>query len=157
MSDSPDSKVSEQPTSADIRLAAMNLLARREHSFLELQQKLRRRFSDEALMLEVLERLREDNLLCNQRFAGSYLRQRLGRGHGPVRIRQELRERGVDDMDIERALQEESPDWPALAEQAYLRKFGASAPLDIRDKARRVRFMQYRGFYQDDYQHLLER
>jgi len=31
----------------DIRLAAMDLLARREHSRLELEQKLRKRFSDQ--------------------------------------------------------------------------------------------------------------
>ncbi len=140
----------------DIRFAAMDLLARREHSRRELQQKLLKRFKAPELVEEQLDRLAAENLQSDSRYAGSFLRQRLGRGHGPMRIRQERRQKGISDAEIELAMAEESPDWYALCEETYRRKFGALPPADIREKAKRSRFMQYRGFALDHYQHLLD-
>ena len=141
---------------AGIRLAAMDLLARREHSRRELRQKLLRRFRDEELVDDQLDQLAAENLQSDQRYAESFLRQRIARGHGPLRIRQEMRQKGITDGEISQALAEEDPDWFALAEETYRRKFGALPPEDIREKAKRSRFMQYRGFALDHYQHLLK-
>lgn len=141
---------------ADIRMSAMDLLARREHSRRELKQKLKKRFNDETLIEEQLDRLSDENLQSDARFAESFLRQRLSRGHGPVRIRQEMRQKGISDTEIEMAMAAEQPDWCDLAEAAYRRKFGKLPPDDIKDKARRSRFMQYRGFALDQYQHLMD-
>ncbi|QFU75180.1 regulatory protein RecX [Halioglobus maricola] len=140
----------------DVRIAAMNFLARREHSRKELQQKLHKRFKAADLVEEQLDRLAEENLQSDKRYTESFLRQRIGRGHGPLRIRQEMRQKGLSDGDIARAMEAEAPDWFALAEATYQRKFGAQAPEDIKEKARRSRFMQYRGFSHDHYQHLLD-
>ncbi len=141
---------------ADIRMAAMDLLARREHSRRELKQKLKKRFKDDALVEEQLDRLSEEKLQSDQRFAESFLRQRMSRGHGPMRIRQEMRQRGISDSEVEAAMTEEQPNWYDLAEQTYQRKFGELPPEDIKEKARRSRFMQYRGFSLDHYQHLMD-
>jgi len=140
---------------ADIRMAAMNLLARREHSRRELRQKLLKRFNDSDLVDEQLDRLSQENLQSDIRFAESFLRQRLTRGHGPLRIRQEMRQRGISDAQISAAIDVEAPNWHDLAEQTYHRKFGVLPAEDIKEKARRSRFMQYRGFSADHYQHLL--
>ena len=140
----------------DIRLAAMDLLARREHSRRELKQKLKRRFGDETLIDEQLDTLAGENLQSDTRYAESFVRQRINRGHGPLRIRQEMRQKGISDAEIDLALAQEQPDWHTLAEETYYRKFGALAPEDIREKAKRSRFMQYRGFGLDHYQHLLQ-
>jgi regulatory protein len=140
---------------ADIRVAAMDLLARREHSRRELKQKLTKRFKDEGLVEEQLERLTEENLQSDARFAESFLRQRLSRGHGPIRIRQEMRQRGISDAEIGAAMEAETPNWYELAEHTFLRKFGSAPAGDIKEKARRSRFMQYRGFPLDYYQHLI--
>ena len=140
----------------DIRIAAMNLLARREHSRCELKQKLRKRFHDDDLIEEQLDQLSAENLQSDSRYAESFLRQRIGRGHGPLRIRQEMRQKGIGEAAIEHAMAAEQPDWFALAEKAYHRKFGQLPPEDVRDKAKRSRFMQYRGFGRDHYQYLLE-
>jgi regulatory protein len=153
MNDSFDPTIVE---AADIRLAAMDLLARREHSRSELWLKLKKRFGDDERIHEQLDRLSEENLQSDSRFAESFLRQRIGRGHGPMRIRQEMRQRGIADGDIAAALEAEQPDWCALAEATYRRKFGALPPEDIKARARRSRFMQYRGFGLDQYQHLLD-
>ena len=90
------------------------------------------------------------------RYAESFLRQRISRGHGPMRIRQEMRQKGISDSEIAIAMEQESPDWFALAEETYRRKFGELPPEDIKEKAQRSRFMQYRGFGLDHYQHFLE-
>ena len=154
MTDESDQRPAINP--ADVRLAAMDLLSRREHSRRELKQKLRKRFDDETLIEDQLDRLSDENLQSDSRYAESFLRQRMGRGQGPVRIRQEMRQKGISDAEIAMAMEEESPDWFALAEDCYRRKFGDYSPQDIQEKAKRSRFMQYRGFALDHFQHLLE-
>jgi regulatory protein len=138
---------------ADIRLAAMNLLARREHSVWELRRKLRVRFPDDALLDEQLSRLTEQNLQSDMRFAESYIRQRIERGYGPVRLREELRERGVSRTDIARLMAEVEIDWRAHAMQVMQNKYGGLPSRDIKEEARRARFMQHRGFTAEHYQH----
>ncbi|MEZ5502052.1 MAG: regulatory protein RecX [Halioglobus sp.] len=139
------------PTAADIRLAAMNLLARREHSLRELRDKLKRRFANLAVIDEQLSRLAEEGLQSDARFAQSYARQRIDRGYGPLRMREELRERGVTESDIDSALQELAVDWRVLAGAVLQKKFGVHPPEDFTEKARRARFMQYRGFAMEHY------
>ena len=153
MSDSESDDVVVEP--AEIRLAAMNLLARREHSVRELRLKLKRRFSDEAMVQEQLQRLTDERLQSDARCAESYLRQRADKGYGPVRIREELRERGVAEGDVLAALELLDIDWRTLAAQVLERKFGSASPADLKDKARQLRFLQYRGFSSDHYYRLL--
>lgn len=141
---------------ADIRLAAMNLLARREHSQRELRQKLRRRFPQDELVQIELERLAQENLQSDARFAEAFLRERAERGYGFMKVRQELRDRGLSDVEINRAVDEAEVDWPALAREVYSKKYGAEAASDLNERAKRSRFMQYRGFDRDDYQFLLK-
>lgn len=148
--------MSDELDPAHIRIAAMDLLARREHSRRELKQKLKKRFDDEDLIEQQLDRLCEENLQSDSRYAASLLRQRINRGHGPLRIRQEMRQKGISDTELALAMEEESPDWYALAEDTYRRKFGELPPQDIREKAKRSRFMQYRGFGLDHFQHLMD-
>jgi len=140
----------------DVRLAAMNLLARREHSLHELRQKLRRRFPDESVLALELARLQDENLQSDQRYAQSYLRQRSGRGYGPQRVRREMHDKGLSDEQIADAFATVEVDWYELAAQVMRKKFGAVPVTELKEKARRLRFMQYRGFHGDHYQHLLE-
>ncbi|MEH6588689.1 MAG: regulatory protein RecX [Halioglobus sp.] len=139
---------------ADIRFSAMNLLARREHSQVELRQKLNRRFASEELVRHEVERLNQENLQSDERFAESFARQRTGRGYGWSRVQQEMRTRGLSDSQINKAIEIADVDWFALAETVYRKKFGFQKPLDLKDKAKRVRFMQYRGFSVEYYQRL---
>ena len=141
---------------ADVRLLAMDLLARREHSRRELRQKLMKRFDDEGIVDDQLGLLARENLQSDERYAASFLRQRVGRGYGPSRIRQEMRHKGIGDSDIDAALKVEVIDWFARAKETYQRKFGCKPPNGIKDKAKRSRFMQYRGFEVDHYRHLLD-
>jgi regulatory protein len=124
----------------------MDLLARREHSSQELRRKLSRRFP--ALALEqALTALAEQGLLSERRFVDSYVRQRSARGYGPLRLREELRQRGVSEALISEALASDAGwDWSALAAQLYRRRYGDTQPEDVREAAARQRFLRNRGF-----------
>jgi len=63
-----------------------------------------------------------------------------------VRICQELKERGLRPSAIEDALAEVGQDWFELARHVRTRKFGDALPGDFTEKARQMRFLQYRGF-----------
>lgn len=151
----PDEETTEVVTNpADVRLAAMNLLARREHSVWELRRKLKRRFTDESVLDEQLSRLTGQNLQSDMRFAESYVRQRINRGYGPVRLREELRERGISKTDSAQIMGELEIDWRRHAIQVMRNKFGDLPALDLKEEARRARFMQHRGFTAEHYRYL---
>jgi regulatory protein len=133
----------------DIRLAAMDLLARREHLVQELQLKLHRRFADSGAISDALQRLREEGLQSDERFCESYVQQRSGRGYGPERMRMELRKKGAAAELAEIALAACEVDWLALARSTRHAKFGEAIPTDFKEKSRQLRFLQYRGFAGD--------
>ena len=111
------------------RAAALNLLARREHSRRELEAKLRSRGFEAQVASATAAALDAEGLLSERRFAESYVHSRAERGFGPVRIRAELGERGVADGDIEAALAG-IDDWDERLAAVYARKFGAGAVAD---------------------------
>lgn len=134
----------EGPT--DIRRAAMDLLARREHSRRELADKLALRFADRALIQQVLDRLVEERLQSDERFAEAFIHGRAQRLYGPLRIRAELRQRGLAEDHIEAAFGRAGVDWQANLQALAVAKFGRRPPADAKDQAKRLRFLQYRGF-----------
>lgn len=125
----------------------MNLLARREHSFLELKNKLCLKDYPQDVVESVLRVLQDEHLLCDQRYAESYVRLRTAKGYGPIRIRQELRERGIDGETVDGAMIDS--DWLPVASGARDKRFGREQPQDYREQARQARFLQYRGFTSD--------
>ncbi len=130
----------------DCRARALALLARREHSRFELAAKLARRGYPAEEIAACLDALEETQLLSDARYAESYVRSRVEKGYGPLRIRQELRERGVAASLAEAVLASYARRWPALAQRQYRRKFGVTRPADYPDWARRVRYLGGRGF-----------
>lgn len=124
----------------------MDLLARREHSYRELIQKLSLRFADADLIRKEVDRLRDERLQSDSRFAETYLYSRSQRLFGPQRIKAELRERGVADEVVAKVFAEADIDWPANQLKLLRTKFGEDAPADFSEKAKRLRFLQYRGF-----------
>jgi len=129
-----------------VRTAALALLAGRDFARNELAQRLLRRGYPAAVVTTVVEGLAAQRLLSETRFVEQFIRQHAGRGHGPVRIRVELRERGVADGDIEEGLAAAAEDWARIARETRRRRFGLSPPGDYRERARQARFLQYRGF-----------
>lgn len=157
MSEEYPSTVCKGSMPADIRLAAMNLLARREHSLGELRRKLSGRFDDSDAVKEQLLRLASEGLQSDERFAESFVRQRVSRGQGPLRIDRDLQQRSVAPATICAALAAAQVNWCDLAATVLQKRFGPGAATDAREVARRVRFLQYRGFSGEHYRHLVDR
>jgi regulatory protein len=131
---------------AQARATALDLLARREHGERELARKLAARGYDHELVEATLAMLVAQGLLSNSRYVDSYVESRVQRGHGPLKIRAELRERGIEDGLIDARLADYMSHWPELLEQARAKKFGPDQPCDFRERSRQMRFLQQRGF-----------
>ncbi len=91
----PQRSSSRRPAPGTPYDAGIRLLARRAHSQVELQRKLRRRGYDEAEVDEVVRRLADAGYLDDSAFAESHVRRRSG-SRGPVALAAELAARGVD-------------------------------------------------------------
>jgi len=122
-------------------------LARREHSQRELFQKLTSKGHDAGDIERLLKEFIDLNWQSDQRFAESYGRSRLHKGFGPIRIQYELKERGVD-TNINNVF-EEQPDWQALLIELHTKKYGEQPPFDMKERAKRTRFFQHKGFTHD--------
>ena len=148
-------------TPALLRRKAMDLLARREHSRHEMADKLKAKFAmgGEGLhtLEEVLDLLIEDDLLSDQRFAEALVRSRLRKGQGPIRIIQDLHKRGVAVDLAAGAVDDADADWCQLAASVVDKKYGHRPVEDVRERAKRSRFLQYRGFEADQVSYALSR
>ncbi|WP_278941427.1 recombination regulator RecX [Pseudomonas helleri] len=132
-----------------VRRAAMDLLARREHGRVELTRKLRQRGACPDMIDIALDRLTEEGLLSELRYLESYINYRAGSGYGPLRIREELGQRGLSRGDIEEALRESGFNWQEQLEDTWRRKFAGKLPEDAKERARQGRFLSYRGYTMD--------
>lgn len=147
---------SDQPiTPSRIRAYAMELLARREYAAQELQKKLSTKFEDSPLIVPVLAELQADNLQCDQRFAESFVRSRINRGHGPMRISREIGQRGINTELLQQAYAQCQPDWFELARELRLRRFPVVGD-DNKLRAKVQRFLSYRGFGYDQIRFAME-
>ncbi|MFA5530400.1 MAG: regulatory protein RecX [Thiohalomonadaceae bacterium] len=133
-------------TPAEVRRAAVALLARREHSARELRAKLVRKGAPAELVAEVVAALAAEGLQSDTRFTEVYVRSSIARGQGLVRIRAALREHGIGEPVMDEALGACAADWPEQLEQVRRKRFGAALPDDPKERARQARFLQYRGF-----------
>ena len=133
-------------TPAKIRIAAMDLLTGREYSRAELTTKLNKKFESHSAIEQVLVDISEEGLQSDKRFAEAFIRSRIYRGHGLARLRQDIRQKGVADDLVAQALEDADINWYELAKDVAQRKFGDRQAADQREKAKRMRFLQYRGF-----------
>ena len=136
----------------EARKKAMDFLARREYGQQELIDKLAGKGFDRSVAEQAVGMLTGEGLQSDQRFAESFVQSRVNQGKGPVRIRQDLTQRGIRSGDIELAIDEAGADWYALAREIRQKKFGGELPADFKEKARQMRFLQYRGFEPDHIQ-----
>ncbi len=133
-------------------VAAIRLLARRDHSTVELTRKLRQREHGEAAIEEALADLVSANYLNDERYAELYAEQRMNHGYGPLSIRSKLAERGIDSHLVQRALKMLQVDWSEQAELAIAKRFSAHDIMDTGQQAtsRIARSLQRRGFSSSD-------
>ncbi len=129
----------------DCEKRAVGLLARREHSRLELARKLADRGFVSEEIAPVLDRLAEEGWQSDRRYAESLIRARAARRYGPDRIGNELAQQGVDEGVASEAFAAEPQDWAELAREQLLARF-RGPPADFPERARRHRHLVRRGF-----------
>ena len=120
--------------------------------------------AEEALKLWTLElrqciaqeltRLANEGLQSDARLAEAFIRARTNKGRGPVKIRAELKQKGVATAVIDAAFNHAEVNWRELATGVTLKKFGKEfgdqGPIRLQDKARVERFLRQRGFIPGD-------
>ncbi len=131
---------------ARIRKKAMDFLARREHTAQELRRKLKaKEFADDDID-EVIGGLQQDALQSDQRFTESYINHRVNAGVGPIRIRYELRQKGVSEILVDEFMSSLDDCWDQMMVEQRIRKYGESIPDDYAERMKQARFLQNRGF-----------
>jgi regulatory protein len=145
----PESPQTAADTDKKVEIAAVRLLARREHGTSELKRKLSAKGHEEGAVDRVLEKLGAKKLVSDERFVSTFVHHHARRGQGPVRIRAELRQQGIADSQIEQEIANSTVDWVGTASAVRRRKFGTQRPANLGERAKQARFLQYRGFTAD--------
>jgi regulatory protein len=138
---------------SSLRARALRLLARREHSRLELERKLASHAESPEELVVLLDELVQRGWLSEQRVIEQVVHARRGR-FGSERIWRELRKLGIAEELIAEALPEMKNGDLNAARAVWNRKFG-KLPGDIAERARQVRFMRNRGFSPDIIRHVI--
>ena len=130
----------------EARNRALSWLARREYGRQELIRKLVQRGCAEADATRIVAVLAAEGSVSDERFIEALLHVRRVRGYGPLYIRRELEEKGIDRGTIERWLDVDSRDWVEDVKRVNKKKFGGKQPASLAERAKQTRFLQYRGF-----------
>lgn len=123
--------------------AALKMLMRREHSKLELFNKLQLKGYDDEIIDSAITQLAEQNYQSDERFAEAFILMRFNQGKGPVRIASELKLKGISSFNLS------DFDWFKSAKEVRKKKFGDLASSDFKEQAKQKRFLQSRGFSLD--------
>ena len=153
-----------------LRWLAFYYLSRREYGKAELKQKLLDKEQDPDKIDDLLDEFEEKGYQSDYRTTLMLIRENIRKGRGHGRIRQEFYRKkmampsNIDELiDMANAESEEfsefiedsadnlvdGVDWLKLAVSARTKKYGDDIPTEPKDKARQLRFLQYRGFNTD--------
>jgi regulatory protein len=131
-----------------LRTRAMRLLARREHSRLELARKLQPHVHEGDDVESLLDELAAKGWLSDARFAEQAIRSK-ARRFGPLKLAHALRAKGVGDEAIAAGFRAAGVDGASRIDAVWKSRFRAP-PGDHRERARQARFLQGRGFAADE-------
>ena len=124
---------------------ALDIISRREHSEKEVTSKLLKKFNEPDLIATTLSRLKDNNLVNDERYAEMYTQIRKRKGFGPKRIKYELSSKGIDDY-LSSVVIEDEGGWQEAAKNAFNKKFKKGIASEYKDKAKQKNFLQNRGF-----------
>ena len=133
----------------EIRARLLSLIGKREYSRQQLQRRLAAKCADPAELEATLDELQAASIIDDQRYSQSLVAQRLQDGWGYLRIAQDLRQAGVDELTQAEHLppNDDNEFWQQQAFAALQRKYSDLG--FIKDKAARAKaiaFLQRRGF-----------
>lgn len=131
-----------------IRNSIVRLLARREHSCVELYRKLKQKGFEADDINQSLAPYIEKGLQSDYRYAEVFVRSSFEKGKGPAYIEQSLQLHDIDALTTKALIDDQAFDWYSSAAKVRQKRFGQSMPSEWNDVQKQKRFLQYRGFYQ---------
>ena len=140
---------------AAARAFAMRSLARRESAESELANRLRQQGFNEEVIAAVVEYCRGYNWVNDERYGAMAVRAGAAKGHGPIKIRFDLRRKGLDDMQIEAAFDQPELDWFELALALLERRARVADLADFKLRMKWLKYLLGRGFTQDQARYAL--
>lgn len=140
-------------TLAEVKQKVLDLLSRRDYSRHELFSKLKEKANLEELN-RVLDDMAERGWQSDQRFANNFLNSRSSK-YGPLRLQQELRNKGVHSDLSSQAFDELEVNFKQQAREIFERKFPDFDATDMKQKAKAYRFLAQRGFSAEQVQYAL--
>ena len=149
-------KKSDLLDASELRRAIIDLLSRRDYSRLELSRKFKERCADPDVLEQLLDDFSERNWQSDSRFAESFVNARFSRGLGPIRLKQELREKGIDSQTINLTFEACEHDWFSAALDVAQKKHQRLKADDPNSKQKLYRFLAYRGFTSDQISYAMD-
>ena len=137
-------KTARDLTEAEVHDIAVRYLSRREYGVEELRRKLLQRGGEPEITDKVVSDLADRDLVSDERFTEMYVRMRIRHLYGPMKIRGELRSRGIADGQINAALPSDQETWFDSASQWAQKR--CQGELDYAGRAKIYRSLMNRGF-----------
>jgi regulatory protein len=157
-----EEQIAEEAAALKVYDRALDMLAFRGRSSVELARSLVRKGEPKVLVDRAVDRLLEQGLLDDAAFAESFTRAKvLGAQHSRRRVQQDLARKGVgrelSAVAIARVFDEEGVDQRAVVEQAARKKLRSLTKLDPAVRRRRLyAFLARRGFDSDDIRRVMD-
>ncbi len=139
---------------ASLRVRALRMLARREHSRLELQNRLLSGGGDAAEVQRVLDEFEQNGWLSERRLVDAVVQSRRRR-FGTVKVLRELKDKGVSGEGLDRARATLRECELETARSVWNKKFG-KRPASLAERAKQTRFLAGRGFSQEIIREVLD-
>lgn len=127
-----------------LRQRALDYLAKREYSYVELWQKLKPYAEEGDDITVLLEDFKKRGWLSDSRFTEQMVHARKAK-FGSARIAYELREKGIAEHLIENAIEQVKDSELENAIEVWRKKF-RTGPKSREEWAKQARFLQSRGF-----------
>ena len=137
-----------KPTYAEIYSAALRMLGGRELSRKQLCEKLERRYGANPDVGLVLDDLSKGGMQDDSRFCEMFVRSKISRGQGAIRIEYELKQAGISEALIAQHLTTDDESWVDQALDVARKKMGVKN-LDFSTQQKLSRFLMQRGFGSD--------
>jgi regulatory protein len=135
---------------SDLRAYALRLLARRDYTAAELQEKLEaREYADDAIR-DAIAALTRQGLIDDRRVAAAFIRTASRvKGRGRMRIARELEARGVARATVRELVAELAPDDEMATLKTVLARMRPPSPDDPAARRKLVQRLLRRGFSYD--------
>lgn len=132
----------------NLKAKAIDFLSRRDYSYSELYNKLKKYSTDLDAIKSVVDEMANHKYLNEERFVENFIYSK-SKKYGGLKVKQLLQNKVNDQALINELYQQAEIDEFAVARQIWERKFNHEIATTPKDRAKQIRFMLSRGFSLD--------